>query len=234
MNTKIACDKCALNHLCIPQGMSRHDLSRLDAIMIRHDTIKRGMDWMHSGEKFSSIFAVRSGCLKTYVNSASGEEHIYGFHLPGEIIGLGSINQAHYTYSIKAVQTSSLCEIPFNKLEIVAIQHPTLYQQLLRIMSKELDNEQKLFGALCRTTAEQRVAAFLLNISGRFAKRGYSAHAFSLGMPRADIGNYLGLAVETVCRVFTRLTKEQIVEANGKHILIKDTQRLYQLADLCS
>ena len=227
----LACQLCSLSKLCIPMGVPNVDLQKLDEIIVRHNPRKRGEHWFRAGDAFTSIYAVRSGCLKTYVVSGSGEEHICGFHLPGEIIGLDAIEAGFYKSSARVLQSSSVCEIPFSSLNDIFDDAPSLQRQLLRIMSKELYNEQWLITLLGRTTADERVAAFLCNLSNRFALRGYSAHEFVLGMPRHDIGNYLGLSVETVCRVFTRFQKEKLLTANGKHIHIHKLKELYQLAN---
>lgn len=226
----VACHHCSLSKLCIPMGVQNVDLEKLDEIIVRHDPLKRGQHWFRSGDLFTSIYAVRSGCLKTYVISGSGEEHICGFHLPGEIIGLDAIEAGFYKSSAKVLQTCSVCEIPFDRLNDIFDDAPSLQRQLLRIMSKEIYNEQWLITLLGKTSADERVAAFLCNLSHRFAVRGYSAHEFVLGMPRHDIGNYLGLAVETVCRVFTRFQKEKLLTANGKHIHIHKLKELYEVA----
>jgi CRP/FNR family transcriptional regulator len=226
----IACHLCSLSKLCIPMGVQNVDLEKLDEIIVRHDPLKRGEHWYRAGDPFTSIYAVRSGCLKTYVLSGSGAEHICGFHLPGEIIGLDAIEAGFYKSSAKVLQACSVCEIPFERLNEIFDDAPSLQRQLLRIMSKEIYNEQWLITLLGKTSADERVAAFLCNLSNRFAVRGYSPHEFVLGMPRHDIGNYLGLAVETVCRVFTRFQKEKLLTAKGKQINIHKLKQLYELA----
>jgi len=229
---KIACKMCALANLCLPKGISDDELEQLNSVIQQREPKKRGSHWFHSGEKFRSIYAVRSGCIKTYRISDSGEEQISGFYLPGDIIGLDAIESGYYSCSAKVLQTSSVCEIPFTKLEQLCEETPHLYRRFINILSREILNEQWLITILGRTTAESRVAALLCNISERFAQRGYSAFSFILGMPRSDIGNYLGLAVETVSRVFSRFHNDQLIDAKGKQIRIQDLDRLRQVAGL--
>ena len=212
----IACKLCALATLCLPRGIGENELERLDNIIIHREPKKRGSYWFRTGEKFRSIFAVRSGCIKTYRISDNGEEQISGFYLPGDIIGLDAIESGEYSCSAKVLQTSSVCEIPYAQLEKLCDEAPYIYKQFINILSREILTEQWLITLLGRTTAESRVAALLCNISDRFAQRGYSATSFILGMPRSDIGNYLGLAVETVSRVFSRFHNDGLIIAKGK------------------
>lgn len=225
----ISCGHCSLTNLCIPVGVGAKELQKLDENIIHHETLKRGQHWFRAGDRFRSIYAVRSGCIKTYILTGAGEEQICGFHLPGEIIGLDAIDCGFYKSSAKVLQTSSVCEIPFDRLDNLLNDIPSLQKQLLRIMSKEIDNDQWLITLLGKTSADARVAAFLCNLSHRFAVRGYSAYDFILGMPRHDIANYLGLAVETVCRVFTRFQQQKYLTANGKQIQIHELKKLYEL-----
>ena len=216
------------------KGIHEQELEKLSGIIVQREPKKRGSYWFNAGEKFRAIYAVRSGCVKTYRISESGEEQISGFYLPGDIIGLDAIESGQYSCSAKVLQTSSVCEIPFAQLEKLCQENPHIYRQFINLLSREILNEQWLITLLGRTTAESRVAALLCNISERFAQRGYSAFNFILGMPRSDIGNYLGLAVETVSRVFSRLHNDQLISAKGKQIRILDRDRLRQLAGLHS
>ncbi len=228
----ISCELCALSRLCLPNNIDQQDLEKLETIIIRHPALKRGTLWFRKGERFRSLFVVRTGCIKTFTTTESGQELIGGFYLPGEIIGLDAIENGRYLCSSKVLQASNYCEIPFSRLEEICNTSSNVQRQLLKIMSKELLNNRWLITLLGKTTAIERVAALLCNISDRFAQRGYSAKSFILGMPRSDIGNFLGLAVETVSRVFTRLQKEQVIYANGKHISIINPARLCNIAGL--
>ena len=228
----ISCELCALSRLCLPNNIDKQDLKKLDAIIIRHSPLKRGTHWFRRGERFRSLFVVRTGCVKIFTTTETGQELIGGFYLPGEIIGLDAIENGRYLCSSKVLQASSFCEIPFSRLEAICNTSPDVQRQLIKIMSKELLNNRWLITLLGKTTAEERVAALLCNISERFSQRGYSARSFTLGMPRSDIGNFLGLAVETVSRVFTRLQKEHVIHANGKHISIINQDKLYSLGGL--
>jgi len=226
----IDCNHCSLENMCFPTKIDVNDLTAFSQLVIHHKPLKRGQYWFRTGEKFRSIFVVRSGSVKTSVVTHAGSQQIRGFYLPGEIFGLDALDAGYYTTSAQVLQSSSVCEIPFTKLDELCTLLPSLPRQLLHIMSKEIHNEQCLIAMLGNTTAEERIAAFLSNMSQRFSQRGYSANEFILGMPRIDIGNHLGLAVETVSRVITRFQKEGLLTARGKQIKILERDRLYKIA----
>jgi CRP/FNR family transcriptional regulator len=226
----VACHCCALSQICFPEKIAVSALQKLESIIVRHTPRKKGHYWFREYDKFRSIFAVRSGCIKTYKITESGDEQICGFYLPGEIIGLDAVDNGVYTSYARVLQPSSVCEIPFVDLVELCDQHADLKMHLLGLMSRELHKDQWLITLLGKNTADERVAALLCNLSHRLKQRGYSPTDFILGMPRSDIGNYLGLAVETVSRVFTRFQKDRLIEAKGKHIRIANMGRLHQLA----
>ena len=160
-------------------------------------------------------------------------EQITGFHLPGELVGFDAISKnSHRTYA-KAMETSSICEIPFEKLETLACKLPSLQHQLLSIMSKEIHHDEEMLSLLGKKSADQKLASLLLGLSARHRERGFSATEFSLSMSRTDIGNYLGLAVETVSRLFTRFHEQGLLETHGKLVTIKDLDALRNLTGSC-
>ncbi|NOZ51739.1 MAG: fumarate/nitrate reduction transcriptional regulator Fnr [Gammaproteobacteria bacterium] len=228
----IDCKNCALEKMCFPAKIDAEELVEFNQLVIHHKPAKRGQYWYRAEQQFRSIFVVRSGCVKTLVITRAGNQQIRGFYLPGEMFGLDALGTGRYTTSAQVLQSSSVCEIPFSKLDEICSLLPSLQRQLLHIMSKEIHNEQCLIAMLGNTTAEERVAAFLCSMSQRFSLRGFSANEFILGMPRIDIGNYLGLAVETVCRVITRFQKKRLLTAQGKHIKILKLEQLYETASV--
>jgi CRP/FNR family transcriptional regulator len=227
---KVACQDCSLFRLCIPVGIDQSELRELDRIILRHRPIQRGDHLFKDGEVFHSIYAVRSGSLKTYGLTADGREQVTGFFLPGEIVGLDAIGGGQHSCSARALETTSVCEIPFAELETLGERLPSLPKQMLRIMSKEMHHDQLLLMLLGKRTAEERLAAFLLSLSQRFGQRGYSSSEYNLSMSRNDIGNYLGLAVETVSRLFSRFQDDGVVAARGRHVRILDVPRLREMA----
>lgn len=227
---KVACRDCSLFQLCLPVGIGPGDLDLLDRIIKRRRPIKRGEHLFQVDSPFQAIYAVRSGSIKTYVPTANGNEQITGFHLPGELLGLDAISTGHHPCAAKALETTSLCEIPFDKLEELSEQIPSLQHQLLRIMSKEILHDHNLLTLLGKKSAEERLAALLVSLSDRYQQRGFSPLEFNLSMSRNDIGNYLGMAVETVSRVFTRFQEEGLLKVERKHVHILKPALLYALA----
>ncbi len=224
------CKDCSLASLCLPLSLNMEDMDALDEIVKRGRPLKKGEFLFRQGDAFNSVFAVRSGALKTFSLSDSGDEQITGFHLPSELVGLSGMDSEIYPVSAVALETTSVCEIPFERLDELSVQLPQLRRQLMRIMSREIRDDQQMMLLLSKKTADERIATFLVNLSARFRARGFSANQFRLSMSRNEIGNYLGLAVETVSRVFTRFQQNQLLEAEGKEVHILDPIELCALA----
>ena len=222
------CKDCSLATLCLPLSLDMQDLDALDNIVKRSRPLKKGEFLFRQGDTFSSVYAVRSGSLKTFSVTDCGEEQITGFHLPSEFVGLSGMDTELYPVSAIALETTSICEIPFDRLDDLSASLPQLRRQLMRIMSREIRDDQQMMMLLSKKTADERIATFLVNLSARFRARGYSPQQFRLAMSRNEIGNYLGLAVETVSRVFTRFQQNGLLEAEGKEI------NLINLIEICA
>ena len=231
-SVKQACSGCSLQQLCLPLGISGDDLQRLDALIKRHRPLTRGHHVFHLGDEFRALYAIRCGSVKTYTITEDGSEQITGFHLPGEIIGLDAINSNRHPCGAKSLETTSVCDIPFNRLEELALLIPGLGRQLLRIMSREIQADEELLTLLGKKSAEERLASLLLSLSKRFQQRGFSPREFRLSMSRNDIGNYLGLAVETVSRLFTRFQQQELIEVQNKYIRLQNMEQLQEIAGL--
>src|SRR4030067_1823244 len=141
---KAPCQNCSLFQLCLPVGLDRGDLELLDRIIKRRRPVHRGEHLFRAGEPFQSIYAVRSGSVKTYTVSEDGGEQVTGFHLPGELFGLDAINAGRHPCSAIALEATSVCEVPFDRLEELGREVPSLPRQMLRIMSKEILHDQSL------------------------------------------------------------------------------------------
>ncbi|MFI8482658.1 fumarate/nitrate reduction transcriptional regulator Fnr [Pseudomonas sp. NPDC078700] len=224
------CKDCSLASLCLPLSLNLEDMDALDGIVKRGRPLKKGEFLFRQGDNFGSVFAVRSGALKTFTLSDAGEEQITGFHLPSELIGLSGMDSETYPVSALALETTSVCEIPFERLDELTAKLPQLRRQLMRIMSREIRDDQQMMLLLSKKNADERIATFLVNLSARFRARGFSSQQFRLAMSRNEIGNYLGLAVETVSRVFTRFQQNKLLEAEGKEVHIIDPIELCALA----
>lgn len=207
-------------------GIDKKDIDHLDSIIDRKRPLARGEHLFRIDDNFQSIYAVRSGSLKTYTTSEGGQEQVMGFQLPGELVGLDAIAENRHPLAAKALETTSVCEIPFAELESLSTQLAGLQHQLLRVMSQEIRDDEQNMVILGQKSAEQRLAAFLISLSNRFRRRGFSANQFNLSMSRSDIGNYLGLALETVSRLFTRFQNEGLLHVDRKHIELLDRDKL--------
>lgn len=224
------CKDCGLSGMCLPLALPADELDVLDKIVKRGRPVKRGEILFRQGEPFESIYALRSGAIKTFSLSDNGEEQITGFHLASELIGLSGMDSESYPVSAVALETTSVCEIPFERLDDLTATMPQLRKQVMRLMSREIRDDQQMMLLLSKKTADQRIATLLINLSARFRARGYSAKSFRLAMSRNEIGNYLGLAVETVSRVFTRFQQQGLIAADGKQIDILEHIELCALA----
>ncbi len=226
---KVACANCSLASLCLPYGLDMHDVERLESIVKRNKPIQRGQILFSPGDRFRSLYVIKTGSVKTFTQTPAGDEHVIGFHLPGELLGLDAIQDDQHGCFAKALETTAVCELPFEKLEHLAATIPSLQHQLLRLLSKEVSSEANMISLLNNSTAEERLASFLLSLSERFRRRGFSPTDFFLAMSRQDIGSYLGLALETISRLFTRFQEQGVLEVDRKHVKIKDLEHLRQM-----
>ena len=226
------CQQCGIYKLCLPMGLNVGDMDRLDHIIKRLRPLEKGEHLYRGGDEFHSLFALRSGSLKSYFVNEDGEEHVIGFKMPGDLVGLSGINGSHYANSVTALETSSVCEIPFDRLEELSSQIPGLQHHLLEIMSKEIQEGHEKVAMCSKMPADARLASVLLTLSHRFQERGYSASEFYLSMSRSDIANMLGLAVETVSRLFTQFQEQGILQVDRKHITLLDHDRLANLVKM--
>lgn len=226
----VHCKTCSLSSLCLPVTLDLTEIERLDDIIEKSRPLKKGEHLFHQGEPFTSVYAIRAGTIKSYTLTNEGEEQITGFFFPGELVGLSGYDAETYPMSAKILETTTVCEIPFERLDELAGQLPELRRQMMRSMSKELRDDQQMMLLLSKKNAEQRVATFLLKLSQRFRARGYSATNFRLSMSRNEIGNYLGLAVETVSRIFTRFQKMGLMRVDGKEVELTDLDEMYRLS----
>lgn len=229
----VACQDCSLHQLCLPVGLDGADLALLDRIIRRRRPLRRGEYLFRAGDPLRAVYAVRSGSVKTYTCSSDGDEHVTGFHLPGELIGLDAIGSGVHPRSARALETSSVCEVAYEGLEELSMKIRGLQRQLLRLMSREIHHDETMMILLAGMAAEGRLAALLSNIAARVGERGFSPRAFRLSMSRNDIGSYLGLAVETVSRLFTRLQAEGLLSVQRKQVMIHDPDRLRRMAGIC-
>jgi CRP/FNR family transcriptional regulator len=223
---KASCNKCSLSNLCLPLAVEENDLERLEDIVLQGKIFNRGEHVFEQSTPFKSCFAVRSGSVKTSIITEGGDEQVTGFFMPGELIGLDSMASASYACTAKALERTSVCEFPVDKLEQLTRKLPELQHHMYHLMGQEIQNSHQLAMLLSKNTAEERIAALLLSLSSRFQRRRMSPTNFSLPMARNDIANFLGLAVETVSRVFTRFQNQGIIRARGREVELLDVEAL--------
>jgi CRP/FNR family transcriptional regulator len=231
---KVSCSNCSLSELCLPHGMSHDDMDELDKIVRRQQPYQPGQHIFRAGDRGQSLFAVRSGALKSYCTTEDGDEQVLGFTLPGEVVGLDGMNDGCYASSSVVLETSSVCELPYDSLEEMCHLLPGLNRQMMRVVSKEISSDQGMLLLLGKRTAEDRLAAFLLSMSSRYHSRGLSPTEFNLPMSRQDIGNYLGLAIETVSRLFANFQKNQLLTVSRRQIVLTDLPRLRAMVEGCA
>ena len=229
-NFQVNCSNCRLSTICLPLALQNDDIEELEQIVQRGKPLQKGAHLFREHDGFKSVYAVRSGTLKAYRTTDDGREQVTGFFFPGEILGMDGISEDTHASSAKALETSAVCEIPFNSLELLSTKMPSLQRHFFQLMSREITTDQQLITLLSKSTAEERVAALLLSISARNARRKLSAVQFRLSMSRMDIANYLGLTVETVSRVFGRLQNMELLLVENKEIHILDIAGLKQIA----
>ena len=226
---KIACSRCNLRELCLPVDLSAAEMQQMDDISHLKRGYARGDYLYRSGDKFQSLYAIRSGSFKTQVLHEDGREQVTGFQMIGEIIGLDAICTDRHTCDAVAMEGSEVCELPFDKLEALSRKLPSLQRHLHKIMSREIVRDQGIMLLLGSMRAEERLAAFLLNLSQRFAVRGLSPTEFQLRMSRQEIGSYLGLKLETVSRAFSQFQNSGLIGVKARSVELLDLPALRAL-----
>lgn len=226
----IHCQDCSISQLCIPFSLNEAELNLLDSIIERKKPIQKGETLFKAGDELKSLFAIRSGTVKSYTITEQGDEQITGFHLAGDLVGFDAVHAQNHLSFAQALETSMVCEIPYEILDELSGKMPKLRQQIMRLMSSEIIGDQEMILLLSKKNAEERLAAFLNSLSNRFSLRGFSPREFRLAMTRGDIGNYLGLTVETISRLLGRFQKIGLIRVKGKYITIDDPQALSEIA----
>ena len=212
---KACCSLCNLREVCLPSDIAADDAT-LDELVYTRKRIKRGSPLYRAGDLFNSLYAIRTGFFKSRLVLEDGRDQVIGFHMAGELLGMDGIGTDNHTANTIALEDSEVCVIPY------ALQQPEFQRSLQRVMSRELVRDQNVMMLLGTMRAEERLAAFLLNLSQRFRARGYSQTEFHLRMTRDEIGSYLGLSLETVSRLFSRFQLDGLIAVQQKHVQIRN------------
>ncbi|MDB4906872.1 MAG: transcriptional regulator, Crp/Fnr family [Gemmatimonadetes bacterium] len=229
---KTHCSSCHLRDLCLPCGLAEADVDSLDGLMFARRKVKAGEALYLEGDKFLFIYAVRSGTFKASLTLADGRDQVSGFYMAGELMGLDGLAQGAYASSAIALEDTEICAIPYSLLSELSSSAANMQHVVTRLMSREIVREHSLMMLLGSMNAEERLAAFLLNLSQRLKARGYSAHEFHLRMSRAEIGSYLGMKLETVSRTFSAFALQGLLEVDKRHIRIVNPEGLKRSFEL--
>ncbi len=215
----------------MPVGLSPDEMSRLDSVISTRKRVKRGSALFNNGDRFSSLYAVRSGFFKTRVTSVDGRDQVTGFQMTGEILGMDGIVNDHHSCDAVALEDAEVCVMPFDRIESLSREFSALQHHVHKIMSREIVRDHGVMLLLGSMRAEERLAAFLLNLVQRLHSRGFSQSELVLRMTREEIGSYLGMKLETVSRTFSKFVEEGIIEVKQRHVQIKDTEALRRLVN---
>lgn len=228
---KVACSNCNLRELCMPMGLSSEEINRIDDMVASRRRVKRGETLFRHGEKFSSLYAIRTGFFKTCVASEDGRYQVTGFQMAGEIIGLDGIVNDNHTCDAVALEDAEVCVMPFDRIEELSREVNSLQRHVHKVMSREIVREHGVMLLLGSMRAEERLAAFLLNLVQRLHARGFSQSELILRMSREEIGSFLGMKIETVSRTFSKFVEENIIEVKQRHVRILDTEALQDIVN---
>ncbi len=224
-----SCAYCSVRRLCLPVSVEQEEINIIDDLVINRPNLKKSDFLFHSGDKFHSLYALKSGAVKTYGSTRDGREQITGFHFAGELIGLDAIGNNMHNCNAVALEKTVVCELPYKNIESISLQIPGIQQEITRLMSLEIRNDEEMLMAIGSMRAEQRVACFLFSLNRRLTLRNHDKTIFRLPMTREEIGNYLGLSLETVSRRMSSLHEEGIIEVENRLIKMKDIGRLQAL-----
>jgi len=219
---EVSCSTCNLRELCLPGGVCLDDVHRIEKIVYARRRIKRGETLFAAGDEFRMLYAIRSGFFKTGLVDGEGREQVTGFFMGGELLGMDGLGSGRYNGTASALEDSEVCVMPYSLIEDIALELPALQRHLHAVLSREIVRDHGVMMLLGSMRAEGRLAAFLINLSKRLVRRGYSASDFHLRMTREEIGSYLGLKLETVSRLFSQFQKDGLIEVDQKHVRILD------------
>jgi CRP/FNR family transcriptional regulator len=227
----ITCADCKMRDLCMPAGLDPEELDRIDDLVAMRRRVKRGETLFHTGERFMNLYAVRTGFFKTRVTTEDGRDQVTGFQMAGEIMGLDGIVNNQHTCDAIALEDAEICTLPFDRIETLSREVTSLQRHVHQIMSREIVRENGVMLLLGSMRADERLAAFLLNLAQRMQARGYSGSELILRMTREEIGSYLGLKLETISRTFSKLVADGIIEVQQRHVRILDTEALQAIVN---
>jgi CRP/FNR family transcriptional regulator, anaerobic regulatory protein len=222
---QVACSDCNLSRFCLPSGMQPREIETLSDAVRRNRPVHKGDIVYRAGDLFNGLFALKSGTAKLVHVDAAGNESIISLMLPGELLGFDGLASGRYACSLIALETSSYCELPAHQLPRLSQFIPTIHSVLLQRAGKKFEDSIRRM-ALIQRPAEERLAAFVLDLSVRLHARGFSQMEFRISLTRQEIGDHLGLALETVSRLFGHFEALGLIQVQGKLIRILNVDAL--------
>lgn len=228
--SNVACSNCNMREMCMPVGLTQEEMERLDQIVSTRRKVSRGHALFHSGDPFTAIYAIRTGFFKTALTAEDGRDQVTGFQMAGELIGLDGLSTYTHICDAIALEDAEVCVLNYDRIESLSRDFPILQRHVHRMMSREIVRDQGVMMLLGSMRAEERLAAFLLNLTQRLHARGFSSSELVLRMTREEIGSYLGLKLETVSRTFSKFQDDGILRVKQRHIRIVDLDGLMALA----
>jgi len=231
ISIKVACSSCNLRELCMPLGLSESEMERVDDVVATRRKVARGEHLFRNGDKFNALFAIRTGFFKTRLSAEDGRDQVTGFQMAGEIMGLDGIVSDFHTCDAVALEDAEVCVMPFDRIEELSREITSLQRHVHKIMSREIVRENGVMLLLGSMRAEERLAAFLLNLVQRLHARGFSQTELVLRMTREEIGSYLGLKLETVSRTFSKFVDDGLVDVKQRHVRILNADGLKRIVN---
>ncbi len=226
----ISCESCSLNNVCLPNGLSENEISQLEISVDKTIKIKKKDPLYSSMEKTDGIYAIKSGSIKTSISNEDGQEQVLEFHLPGDMLGFDAFNSGFHSCDAIALEDTLLCKIEIEDFHELCGRLPGIRKEMMHQVGKEIAHNQSLLLSLGQQQTDERLATFLLEMSTHFQSRGFSGHEFVLPMPRQDLSNYLGMAVETLSRIISRMTEDGLIKMDRRLVIISDMEKLKNLA----
>jgi CRP/FNR family transcriptional regulator, anaerobic regulatory protein len=224
-----SCSSCNLRELCLPGALDAEDLARIDNLVYARRRVKRGDALYQAGAAFNAIYAIWSGSFKASLFDGEGREQVSGFFMGGELLGLEGLGSGTYGATAIALEDSVVCVLPYALIEELAREIPALQRRLHTVLAREIVRDHGVMMLLGTMRAEQRLATFLLNLSARSVRRGYSSSDFNLRMSREEIGSFIGLKLDTVSRLFSQFHDAGLIEVEYRHVRIVDVQGLERI-----
>lgn len=228
LNKQVSCANCSLDNICLPRGLSQTEIANISQVIRARKTLQRGDFIYREGDNFRGILAIKSGSAKLVANDNHGNEHILNILLPGELLGFDGLSGAKHGCAAIALETMSFCILPADSMEELFQNVPSLTRELFRHTGEKMIEDKNQL-VLSKRPAEERLAYFLISLSERLKRRGFSSSEFKLSLTRQEVGNHLGLALETVSRMLKKFQDDDLISVQNRFIAIKNPTALRKL-----